>query len=201
MSILLFFLALIVGCYQGRPSEKPPIHLNPNMDNQSKYKAQSHNPFFANGATMRQPVAGTVARGYLREDDAFYRGVDAAGAFVKKAPLKLTAATLTRGQQRYNIYCTPCHGQVGDGKGIIVKRGLLPPPTFHDPRLRGESDGYFFNAITNGIRNMQAYRHQIPVQDRWAIVHYIRALQRSQNASLEDVPAAMHTALQTEGSP
>lgn len=95
---------------------------------------------------------------------------------------------LQRGQERFNIYCSPCHGKTGDGKGIIVQRGMLPPPSFHEARLLQAPDGHFFDVISNGIRNMPTYRHQIPVSDRWAIVAYLRALQRSQNATINDIP-------------
>ena len=102
---------------------------------------------------------------------------------------------IERGQQRFNIYCSPCHGRTGDGRGIVVQRGLLPPPSFHDDRLRKVGDGHIFDVISNGIRNMPSYRAQIPVDDRWAIVSYFRALQRSQNASINDVPAEMRGAI------
>ena len=98
---------------------------------------------------------------------------------------------LKRGQERFNIYCAPCHGQTGDGQGIVVQRGYLPPPSYHQDRLRKMPDGYIFDVITNGVRNMPSYRHQVPVADRWAIVSYLRALQRSQNATINDIPPEM----------
>lgn len=178
----------LTGCFQGMPSEKPPIHINPNMDSQPRYNPQAESAFFVDGATMRQPVPGTVARGELRADDAFYRGISAAGDTIRRNPLPVTMQVLQRGQERYDIFCAPCHGAVGDGKGIVVQRGYLPPPTFHSDLLRSYPDGHIYNVISNGIRNMPAYKHQIPVNDRWAIVAYFRALQRSQNASLNDIP-------------
>ncbi len=191
VSAVAFVLFSTVGCYQGRPSGKPPIHLNPNMDSQPKYQAQESSKFFADGSAMRQPVAGTVARGNLREDDKYYLGLNSKGKPLKKSPVATTPALLARGQERYNIYCSPCHGRVGDGKGIVVKRGLMPPPTFHEKRLREIEDGYIFTVISNGIRNMPSYKEQIPVSDRWAIVAYFRALQRSQNATIDDIPQQM----------
>jgi mono/diheme cytochrome c family protein len=193
-SFSLFLLALAVlaitsGCYQGRPSEKPPLHVNPNMDNQEKYKALGENEFYPDGSNMRLPVAGTISRGNLREDVEYYTGKDAAGQFIAKNPVPLTMEIMKRGEDRFNIYCTPCHGRTGDGKGIVVQYGLVPPPSFHQDRLRLERDGYMFDVMTNGIRNMQSYRNQVPVSDRWAIIHYFRALQRSQNASKSDVPS------------
>lgn len=180
-----------LGCTRGRPSQDPPIHLNQNMDRQQKYLPQSQSEFFADGMTMRKPVAGTVARGELHEDHAYWYGRDEIDSTIAKIPVPVTMQLIERGQERFNIYCSPCHGRVGDGQGIVVKRGLVPPPSFHDDRLRQVGDGYVFNVITNGIRNMPSYKHQIAVEDRWAIVSYFRALQRSQNATANDIPADM----------
>ncbi len=187
-SAVLLVAALALGCVRGRPSDDPPIHLNPNMDRQEKYLPQAEGKFFADGMTMRKPVAGTVARGELNEDDAYYRGRDERDSLIARMPVEITMQLLQRGQERYNIYCSPCHGKTGDGKGIIVQRGMLPPPSFHEARLLQAPDGHFYDVITNGIRNMPTYRHQIPVPDRWAIVAYLRALQRSQNATGNDIP-------------
>lgn len=180
-----------LGCVRGRPSDDPPIHLNPNMDRQQKYLPQAQSEFFVDGMTMRKPVAGTVARGELNEDNAYYRGRDERDSLIAKIPVAVTMQLLQRGQERFNIYCSPCHGKIGDGKGIVVQRGMLPPPSFHDERILKVPDGHIFDVISNGIRNMPTYRHQIPVPDRWAIVAYLRALQRSQNATLNDIPAEM----------
>ena len=185
MALLVLSLA---GCGRGRPSKNPPIHLNPNMDNQEKYKAQARSNYFTDGSAMRQPVPGTVAQGFLRDDDTYYLGIEADGSFVKKAPIEYDMLLLKRGRERYDIYCSPCHSRIGDGRGIMVSRGYLPPPTFHSDRIRNVPDGEIFNVITHGVRNMPAYAHQINVDDRWAIVCYLRALQRSQSAGLEDVP-------------
>ncbi len=181
-------IATLDGCVRGLPSDKPPIHPNPNMDRQEKYKAQSESKFFADHATMRTPPPGTVAFDQLRDDDAYYTG-KVNGKLVKTSPVPLTLPLLKRGQERYQIYCLPCHGGSGAGNGIIVQRGLLPPPSYHEQRLRDTADGHFFDVMTNGVRNMSSYASQIPVADRWAIVAYIRALQRSQNATIKDVPA------------
>ncbi len=184
----VMMLVMSLGCTRGRPSENTPIHLNPNMDHQPKYLPQSEGHFFTDGMTMRKPVAGTVARGELYEDNAFWRGRDEIDSVVAKIPIPITVQLIERGQQRFNIYCSPCHGRTGDGRGIVVQRGLIPPPSFHDDRLRKVGDGHIFDVITNGIRNMPSYKAQIPAEDRWAIVAYFRVLQRSQNATLEDVP-------------
>jgi hypothetical protein len=188
-SIAIFILALIVAaCYRGKPSEDPPIHLNPNMDSQQKYEAQEKSKFFENKSTMRMPVPGTIARGDLREDDAYYNGKTIDGELLGRLPIDINLHVLKRGRERYNIYCSPCHDQTGAGQGIVVKKGFLPPPSLHLDRLRESPDGHLYDVITNGIRNMPAYKHQIPVYERWIIVTYIRALQRSQNATLSDIP-------------
>ena len=187
---LSLFIVMLVAfsCLRGQPSEKPAIHLNPNMDDQNRYDPQEKSNFFADHRVMRIPPEGTIARGELREDDAFYMGKDANGEFIAKIPVLVTYQLMHRGQERYNIYCAPCHSRAGDGKGIVPKRGFLPPPSFHQDKIREFADGYIFNVITNGVRNMPAYRKQIPVNDRWAIVAYVRALQRTQNATAGDVP-------------
>ena len=195
LAIVAILLAAALGCTRGRPTENTPIHLNPNMDRQQKYLPQSESKFFVDGMTMRKPVAGTVARGELHEDNAYWRGRDDIDSVIAKIPIPVTMQLIERGQQRFNIYCSPCHGRTGDGRGIVVQRGLLPPPSFHDERLRKVGDGHIFDVISNGIRNMPSYRAQIPVDDRWAIVSYFRALQRSQNASINDVPAEMRGAI------
>jgi len=188
MILTAVLMVLLTGCARERISDKPPIHLNPNMDSQPKYKSQAESRFFSDGATMRTPVAGTVARGELREDDEFFLGKATDGSFVKTAPIEVTIQLLERGQERYDIYCSPCHSRTGDGRGIVVTRGYVPPPTFHSDRIRSLPDGQVYDVISNGIRNMPAYRYQIPPKDRWAIVSYLKALQRSRNASIDDVP-------------
>ncbi|MFT4605239.1 MAG: mono/diheme cytochrome c family protein [Rhodothermales bacterium] len=176
-------MVVLTGC-RGDSSDAPPIHINPNMDHQERFDPQERNDFFADGRAMRAPVAGTVARGFLREDTAFHFGRDASGAFVATNPVEMTAQFLARGQERYEIFCAVCHGDAGDGKGIIMtgNYGYVPAPTYHSDALRAAPDGYFFDALSNGIRSMPGYAQQIPIADRWAITAYIRALQRSQYA-------------------
>lgn len=197
-ALILIFTCLclvaVLGCTRGMPSAKPPIHPNQNMDDQPKYKPQASSEFFVNGQAMRLPVDGTVARGWLHEDVVYYTGKTKDGNLVKKNPVPVTLPLIKRGQQRFNIYCSPCHGRTGEAqgiKGIVVQKGMLAPPSFHEQRLRDVEDGHIFDVITNGIRNMPPYKYQIPVEDRWAIVAYFRALQLSQNAKAEDVPAAV----------
>ncbi|RJP82566.1 MAG: cytochrome c [Candidatus Zixiibacteriota bacterium] len=186
---LLALTALLSGCYRGQPTEKPPIHIISDMDEQPKFEAQDYTTFFPNEAVMRVPPAGTLAREWLRGDSAFYTGLDPTTLQpIVQAPVNVTLSGLEQGQGRFNIFCAPCHGRTGDGQGIVAQRGYIPPPTFHSDVMRGYSDGHLFQVITNGIRTMPGYAQQIPVVDRWRIVTYVRALQRSQRASRQDVP-------------
>jgi mono/diheme cytochrome c family protein len=182
----LSLAATIVGC-QGMPSEKPPIHVNPNMDWQDRFNAQEVNPFFEDNRADRQPIDGTVSRGNLQADLAFYQGVDDNGNFVDKIPATVSAAMIKRGKERFNIYCSMCHGGTGVGNGIITNYGIVPPPSFYDERIVNMPDGEIYSAIYNGVRTMSSYRHQIPVEDRWAIVSYIRTLQRSNAVSEQEL--------------
>lgn len=194
LAVLALAALVAIGC-QGTPKEKPPIHINPNMDNVPRYDPQAESPFFKDHMTMRPVPEGTVARGQLREDKIWYEGIGTDGQPVKKNPLPLTASTLERGRERFNIYCTPCHSQVGDGRGIVTQRGFVPPPTFHSDLMRNYPDGHIFQVISNGIRNMPSYAPQVPVEDRWCIVQYVRALQRSQHATISDVPEELRDRL------
>ncbi len=186
-------LAVVLAGCRGTISPDPPIHISPNMDNQPRLDPQAASSFFADGRAMRPPVPGTIARGHLREDGAFFYGRLPDGSFVPTMPVPATRELLVRGQERYNIFCSPCHGKAGDGQGIIVtgNYGYVPAPSYHTDPLRAQPDGYFYDALTNGIRSMPGYGTQIPVADRWAIVAYIRALQRSQHADQADVPAGV----------
>ncbi len=191
--LILSSLMMYSGCGRERTSRNAPIHLNPNMDNQQRYDPQSQSAFFSDSATMRFPVVGTVARRHLNDDDVYYRGIKSDGSFIEKLPIDITSQLLNRGRERYDIYCSPCHSRLGDGRGIIVKRGYVPPPSFHDDRIRNMPDGEIYDLISNGVGNMPSYKHQIPVADRWAIVAYLRVLQRSQNASYNDIPEELRT--------
>ncbi len=164
------------------------------MHDQAKYEAFERNEFFDDQRASRPPLPGTVARGHLAEDAAFYLG-EADGALVATAPVSLDQALLARGRERYDIYCSPCHDRVGTGNGMIVERGYKQPPSLHEQRLRDAPDGYMFQAITNGFGVMPSYAPQIAVRDRWAIVAYIRALQLSQAATATDLSAADLAAL------
>lgn len=165
------------------------------MHDQPKYQPYEKSAFFPDQRAARPVVEGTVARGHLNADRWFYEGRGPSNETVAEFPSPVTAATLTRGRERYDIYCSPCHDRTGGGNGMIVQRGYIKPTSFHDDRLRTAPVGHFFNAMTNGFGVMPSYAVQIPPADRWAIVAYVRALQLSQNATLADVPADAHAKL------
>ena len=157
------------------------------MQIQPKYKTYEPTDFFDDGRSERQPVAGTVARGQLRIDEHLYTGkVD--GKLADTFPFPITANDILRGQQRYNIYCSPCHDYTGSGRGMIVLRGFPPPPSFHIDRLRQAPVGHFFDVMTNGFGAMYSYAARVTPEDRWRIAAYIRALQLSEHATLADAP-------------
>lgn len=172
---LAVILLLLTGC-------------DMNLRNQPKHEPFEASTFFADGRSARPLLPHTIARGHLRVDREFYTGQTETGDFVADWPQPLTPELLARGQERYDIFCTPCHGAVGNGQGIIVQRGMPQPPSFHEARLREAENGYFYAIMTNGFGKMSSYAARIPPEDRWAIVAYIRALELSQNATLADVP-------------
>lgn len=186
--VFLTAVAIAVGLIacRGTTSTRPPIHPNLNMDNVARFDPQEPNPFYADGRAMRLPVPGTLAHGQLHADTHLYEG-KVGGELVNTLPpqIELNAALLERGRERFNIYCVPCHGEAGYSDGVAVARGMLQPPNFHDQRLREAPLGHFFDVMTHGIRNMPSYAAQIPVEDRWAIAVYLRALQAGGVASQE----------------
>jgi hypothetical protein len=170
------------------------------MHDQPKYIPLRPSSFFANGTSARPIPEGTVARGHLDEDTVFYTGKDANGKDVTEFPMPVTKEILLRGQQRFNVYCAPCHSRLGDGNGMVVQRGYRHPPSYHIDRLRQAPVGHFFDVMTNGFGAMPNYAEQVPPADRWAIASYIRALQLSQDASVNDVPADARGQLGTGGA-
>jgi len=168
------------------------------MANQPRYDPLEASDFFKDGQASRPFVEGTVARGTLRENTALYEG-KVAGVMLAQVPVKVDEKFLRRGQERYNIYCSMCHGRAGYGNGMIVQRGYRRPPSFHVARLRSEPAGHYFDVISNGYGSMPAYRTMIPTEDRWAIVLYIRALQLSQNAGVDDAAPQERKQLSTGG--
>jgi mono/diheme cytochrome c family protein len=202
-TVMLIPAALITRARSTR-SAMPRINLIPDMDYQPKYKPQSENALFADDRAMRPPIDGTVARGDLPDDPVVATGRDG-DDWVATIPVPVTASLLERGRERFGIYCATCHGLAGDGDGMIHRRALqlseqglavwVPPSSMHSDLVRDRPDGHIFNTITYGIRNMPSYGSQIEPHDRWAIVAYVRALQRSRTATLDDVPAAERTRL------
>lgn len=185
----IFALGFTLTACKGQLSEKPPVHPNMNMDQQLRKEAQEVNNFFEDGSSMRAPVEGTVARGNAKTDKAYHQGVDDNGDYIDHIPVELTKSFLYRGKERYEVFCMPCHGKNGAGNGVIMEGnyGYVPAPSYHEQRVRELSDGALYSTIYNGVRTMPSYATQIPVEDRWAIVGYIRALQASQNVSEEEI--------------
>lgn len=209
--VLLIFAMIppaLIARSRAVPSDKRRIHLIQDMDNQPKFRAQQQSPIFADHRAMRPPVSGAVAKGDLNLDSHFMQGViygangqpQWATSFPSSVSVDMNF--MNRGKERFEIFCTPCHGFSGYGDGIVHKRAMelvstgtngtewVQPKSLHDPTVRDQPLGQIFNSITHGIRTMPAYDSQIPVADRWAIVAYVEALQRSQNAKEDDVPAA-----------
>jgi mono/diheme cytochrome c family protein len=157
------------------------------MHNQPKYRPLRASSFFADTSSARPLVEGTIARGTLETDAAFFTGKNGA-LFVTELPFPVTQGVLDRGQERFGVYCTPCHDATGSGRGMVVQRGYPQPQSFHSDRLRQIEIGYFFDVMTNGFGRMPDYRAQVAPRDRWTIAAYIRALQLSQHAATADVP-------------
>lgn len=208
--VLTWIPLVVIGRRRVSTDSAPPIHLFQEMERQPKYRAQAFSPIFADSRADRPVIEGTVARGQLQEDDHYYRGfsrkVNQKAAawdvqFFEGMPpqLKLSESFIKKGQQRFNIYCAPCHGLDGYGHGPVNERALelqikseaqwTPSADLHSATIRGRADGHLYNTINNGIRNMPGYGAQIPTEDRWAIVAYLRALQLSQHAPATMVPA------------
>lgn len=158
-----------------------------NMSDQPKAETYEASPFFADGASSRPLPEGAVSRERGGLDPAYLSGQDDDGPLTE-LPIELTTDLLLRGQERYNIYCAPCHNYDGGGDGMVVQKGFVQPTSFHEQRLLDAPVGYYYNAITNGFGRMYSYASRIPVEDRWAIAGYVKALQLSQNATLDDVP-------------
>jgi hypothetical protein len=183
---LLIALAAGVGCRQ-------------DMQDQPKYIPLRPSDFFGDGRSERPLIEGTVARGHLDDDTAYYTGRGPDGKFVDEFPFPVTKDVVERGQNRFNIYCSPCHDRLGNGNGKIVRRGYRHPPSYHIDRLRQVPNGYIYDVITSGFGAMPDYSAQIHPSDRWAIVSYVRALQLAHNGKIDDVPADKRGDLNQEG--
>ena len=179
----IVFSILVTGC-----------KIQQDMAHQPKNRPLSPSAFFDDGRSERPIIENTVARGSIADDDLFVP--KDSNAF----PLPLTTQLLARGQERYKIFCTPCHGLQGDGNGMVSMRGMKHPPTYHQPRLRQVPNGYIYDVITNGFGGMLGYSAQIPPADRWAIIAYVRALQLSRNAPVSDLPPDLREKLNAGGS-
>ncbi|MDF3057180.1 MAG: cytochrome [Rariglobus sp.] len=201
---LTLFLIVVLGVsifgFRGSLSTRSPLEVFPDMDHQAKYKPQAESAFFADGRADRPLPAGVVAygrdtdmpaAGFLKADATLFEGKDSKGAWLTGFPSAVTvdpAKLLERGQDRFTIYCAPCHGALGDGNGITKQYGMGATPTFHDDAKRKLANGEIFNVITHGKGNMLSYADKLPAEDRWAVVAYVRALQRAAHANAADVP-------------
>lgn len=176
--LVVCMVLMATGCHQSMYDQDK--FKKPNMQTEATH-------LFENGQISRPRVPGTVSQSQVLADEHFYTGqID--GEYVTEFPYPITIQILRRGQDRFDIFCAPCHGRVGNGMGMVQRHGLTPPANYHDKRLREASVGYIFDVITNGFRNMYPYGPKLPPEDRWAIIAYVRALQLSQNATCDDVP-------------
>ena len=199
-ALLLAGLLPVLAC-RGDLSTEPPVHLVRDMDRQPRVGPQRASPFFPDGRSMRPPVEGTVARGDVLGDPAFQWG-KVEDRYVAVAPVSVNVATLARGEERFNIHCAPCHDRAGGGRGLVVRKGYPPALDLASERARRMSDGQIFDTIRLGVRNMPARGYAMPPAERWDVVVWVRALQRSQHASLADLTAAERADLGvTEGRP
>jgi mono/diheme cytochrome c family protein len=196
VTAFLVVLTVSVLGFRGTKFTNPPMDVFPEwafpgMKRQPKPRPQGESKFFADGRADRPLPAGVVSRDPLRNDDALYAGKAADGTWLRGFPVPVDAKLMARGKERFTIYCAPCHGAVGDGNGITKQYGMGATPTYHDPRLRVMAEGEIFNTITNGSpnKNMQSYADKLLPEDRWAVILYVRALQRAQMGTAADVPA------------
>ena len=203
---IFIFICITVVCilgFRGSKSTKPPIYIFPDMDFQQKYQPQGKNDFFADCRDDRPVVAGTVMRGYGSQNKevfakdfvygpsinpGLYSGKDSQGSFLQNFPIEITNALMAEGQSKYNTYCIVCHGASGDGNGITKQYGMVATASYHNNRLREMPVGEFFDTVTHGKKTMLGYADKLKPEQRWAVIAYVRALQRSQHASIEDVP-------------
>ena len=201
LTIYILAIVTLVGVagFRGEVSRKPPIEVFPDMDRQMKLRPQEPNRLFGNERSSQPYVEGTIFRGMPYQDIPFNTGLNLGTTnWVETLPISLTEQLMERGRQRYNIHCLPCHGASGDGKGITSKYGMLAVANFHDARLISMTDGEIFNTITHGKGLMGSYGANIEIKDRWAIIGYVRALQRGRLATLDEVPENQKVVLEQE---
>lgn len=198
---LVAILALAAGCTRGSTSSRPPIHLNPNMDDQPRYEAQAASDFFADGMATRAPVPGTVARGELADDPGLQTGATADGTPLTFVPIPVDEAFLARGAERYAIYCGPCHADDGSGQSMLRQRSGVATADLNQERLRQATDGYLFDVITNGFGLMGPYAYQLAPRDRWAVVAHVRRLQAQAGPATVEVEAPAEATVDGAAAP
>ena len=188
-ALAVLALSMLSAACSNFPSRGTPIWVFPDMKQQDKVKYETTSPFFADGRGSRLPVAHTVAQETYHPDMAYSTGIAADGDYVAKNPLPIDQDLLLRGQAKFNVYCSPCHDKTGSGRGVVAARSAWIPGNLHDDRIVNYVDGEIYHVITAGRRSMPSYRFQISESDRWAIVAYVRVLQRSWRGTLDEVPA------------
>lgn len=191
-SLLLLSAFTFAGC-SNFPSRQPPIWVWFDMKQQDKFKPQASSTYFADGRTSRRPVEGSISRESYRADVPYSTGINADNTYVARNPEALTRENLLRGQSRFDVYCAPCHDRTGSGRGVVPAKAVWVPGNLHDDRIVNMVDGEIYHVISNGRRTMPGYRFQIPEKDRWAVVAYVRALQRSWRGNMNDVPADLQS--------
>ncbi len=197
LAVIIIAALALTGCGNMPKTRSPQFEVWDDMRRQEKFKPQQETSMFEDHRASRRPPAGTVARGSMPVETALNTGMDSPTLYTGRNPVTVDAKLMATGEARYNVYCTPCHDRAGTGKGpVALKAPTFLPANLHDARIKNSSDGELFNVITNGKRAMPAYRYQIAsVEDRWAIVAYLRALQRMSSGTVEDVPAEMRASL------
>ena len=210
--ILLVVSVISIAGFRGSTALKPPIEIFPDMDRQYKLKPQTEFGFYKDGRSDRLPVVGAVARGDVWNEKLFssdyenqrfaepelYLGKDQSGNYLDKIPVEVTADLMALGQQKYAIFCAVCHGAAGDGKGITSKYGVVGNMNYHNDLIRNQPDGEIYNTIVNGKGQMYPYNDKLTMEERWAVVAYVRALQYSQMATMKDVPQAHQSILEAK---
>jgi mono/diheme cytochrome c family protein len=195
IAVLCSAAVALAGC-AGQTTRSTPFQVFQDMDWQPRFGPQQKSTFFSDGRSSRVPVPGTVAKGMLKEEDGrhYFTGL-VNGQYIGRNPLTVDMELLRQGQRRFNTYCSPCHDRTGQGRGIVAQRAMWIPTNLTEERIRDFNDGEIFNVISHGRRSMPPYRFQITEHDRWAIVAYVRALQRSAIGTVEDVPQELRTDL------
>ena len=188
-ALAVLALSLLTAACSNFPSRETPIWVFPDMKKQDKVKFETSSPFFIDGRGSRLPVAHTVAQETYHADTAYSTGIAADGNYVAKNPEEIHRELLLRGQAKFNVYCSPCHDRTGSGRGVVAAKSTWIPGNLHDERIVNYVDGEIFHVLTAGRRSMPSYRFQITERDRWAIVAYVRVLQRAWLGKLDEVPA------------